>query len=119
MVLSYTTSPAYHMVAENTSRYQAAAFSEGHYLQIEVAGLIEASPEKALAQKFLGFMMTPAFQDIIPTTNWMLPAGATDTPLPDAFGKLVVPAKTLLFSPDEVFKNRRAWMDEWLNALSK
>ena len=119
MVLSYTTSPAYHMVAENTSRYQAASFSEGHYLQIEVAGLIEASPKKALAQKFLGFMMTPAFQDIIPTTNWMLPAGATTTPLPEAFGKLVVPAKTLLFSSDEVFKNRRAWMDEWLNALSK
>jgi thiamine transport system substrate-binding protein len=119
MVLSYTTSPAYHVVAENTSRYQAASFSEGHYLQIEVAGLIEASPEKTLAQKFLGFMMTPAFQDIIPTTNWMLPAGATATPLPEAFGKLVVPTKTLLFSPDEVFKNRRAWMDEWLNALSK
>jgi len=119
MVLSYTTSPAYHMVAENTPRYQAAAFSEGHYLQIEVAGLIEASPEKALAQKFLGFMMTPAFQDIIPTTNWMLPAGATDTALPEAFGKLVAPGKTLLFSPDEVFKNRRDWVDEWLNALSK
>jgi len=119
MVLSYTTSPAYHMVAENTPRYQAAAFSEGHYLQIEVAGLIEASPEKALEQKFLGFMMTPAFQDIIPTTNWMLPAGATDTALPEAFGKLVAPGKTLLFSPDEVFKNRRDWVDEWLNALSK
>jgi thiamine transport system substrate-binding protein len=81
--------------------------------------LIEASPEKALAQKFLGFMMTPAFQDIIPTTNWMLPAGATDTALPEAFGKLVVPEKTLLFSPNEVFQNRRAWMDEWLNAMSK
>ena len=119
MVLSYTTSPAYHMVAENSSRYQAASFSEGHYLQIEVAGLIEASPEKALAQKFLGFMMTPEFQDIIPTNNWMMPAGATATPLPEAFGKLVVPAKTLLFSPDEVTKNRRAWVDEWLNALSK
>ncbi len=119
MVLSYTTSPAYHMIAENTSRYQAASFSEGHYLQIEVAGLIEASPEKALAQKFLAFMMTPQFQDIIPSNNWMLPAGATSAPLPDAFGKLVVPAKTLLYSPEEVFKNRRAWMDEWLNALSK
>src|SRR5215510_4730889 len=35
MVLSYTTSPAYHEVAENTQRYQAAAFAEGHYLQIE------------------------------------------------------------------------------------
>jgi thiamine transport system substrate-binding protein len=119
MVLSYTTSPAYHMIAENTSRYQAASFSEGHYLQIEVAGLIEASPEKVLAQKFLAFMMTPQFQDIIPTNNWMLPAGATSAPLPDAFGKLVAPTKTLLYSPDEVFKNHRAWVDEWLNALSK
>lgn len=119
MVLSYTTSPAYHMVAENTSRYQAAPFSEGHYLQIEVAGLIEASPEKALAQKFLNFMMTPAFQDFIPTNNWMLPAGQTKEALPDAFNKIVVPTKTLLFTPDEVFKNRRAWMDEWLNTLSK
>ena len=42
MVLSYTTSPAYHEVAENSTRYKAAPFSEGHYLQIEVAGLIEA-----------------------------------------------------------------------------
>jgi thiamine transport system substrate-binding protein len=119
MVLSYTTSPAYHEVAENTSRYQAAPFSEGHYLQIEVAGLIEASPKKALAQKFLNFMMTPAFQDFIPTNNWMLPAGTTKEPLPDAFSKIVVPTKTLLFTPDEVFMNRRAWMDEWLNTLSK
>jgi thiamine transport system substrate-binding protein len=119
MVLSYTTSPAYHEVAEKTFRYQAAPFSEGHYLQIEVAGLIEASPEKALAQKFLAFMMTPGFQDFVPTNNWMLPAGETKEALPDAFGKVVRPAKTLLFTPDEVFKNRRAWMDEWLNTLSK
>ena len=60
MVLSYTTSPAYHVIAENTDRYKAAAFTEGHYLQIEVAGLIEASLHKVLAQKFLAFMMTPA-----------------------------------------------------------
>ncbi len=119
MVLSYTTSQAYHMVAENTQRYRAAAFSEGHYLQVEVAGLIEASTERALAQKFLAFMMTPAFQDIIPTNNWMLPAGETKEALPEAFGKLVVPAKTLLFTPDEVNKSRRAWIDEWLAALSK
>ena len=29
MVLSYTTSPAYHMIAENDARYQAASFAEG------------------------------------------------------------------------------------------
>jgi thiamine transport system substrate-binding protein len=119
MVLSYTTSPIYHMVAENTSRYQAAMFSEGHYLQVEVAGLIAASPEKKLAQSFLNFMMSPGFQDLIPTNNWMLPAGETKTPLPDAFKSVAKPTKTLLFSPEEVLKNRRAWTDEWRNALSK
>ncbi len=119
MVLSYTTSPAYHMVTEKSARYQAAPFSEGHYLQIEVAGLIDASPEKALAQKFLGFMMTPAFQDFIPASNWMLPAGETHEALPEAFGKIIRPQKTLLFSPEDVNANRRTWIDEWLNALSK
>ncbi|HEY5597540.1 MAG TPA: thiamine ABC transporter substrate binding subunit [Kiloniellales bacterium] len=119
MVLSYTTSPAYHAIAENTERYKAADFSEGHYLQIEVAGLIEASPERALAAKFLAFMMGPGFQDQIPTNNWMFPAGATSAPLPEAFGALVQPAKTFLYSPEEVAKNRRAWIDEWLNAMSQ
>jgi thiamine transport system substrate-binding protein len=117
MVLSYTTSPAYHVIAENSERYKAAAFSEGHYLQVEVAGLIDASPERALAQKFLAFMMSPSFQDQIPTSNWMFPAGETSAPLPAAFDALVKPAKTLLYTPGEVEKNRRAWIDEWLNAL--
>ena len=119
MVLSYTTSPAYHTIAENSTRYKAAAFKEGHYLQIEVAGLIEASPEKELARKFLAFMMSPGFQDQIPTSNWMLPAAPTSAPLPAAFDTLVKPEKTLLFTPDEVSAKRRAWIDEWLNALAK
>jgi thiamine transport system substrate-binding protein len=119
MVLSYTTSPAYHVIAENTERYKAAPFAEGHYLQVEVAGLIEASPEKELAKSFLTFMMGPGFQDQIPTNNWMFPAGETSAPLPPAFDALVKPEKTLLFSPEEVDQNRRAWIDEWLNATAR
>ena len=98
MVLSYTTSPAYHMIAEKTERYQAAAFAEGHYLQIEVAGITTTGAKNPLAQKFMAFMTGPDFQDVIPETNWMFPAGKTDKPLDPAFDKLVKPAKTLLFS---------------------
>ncbi|WP_246400156.1 thiamine ABC transporter substrate binding subunit [Rhizobium metallidurans] len=118
MVLSYTTSPAYHMVSENTDRYQAASFSEGHYIQIEVAGLLKNAPDKALARDFLKFMITPGFQDTIPTNNWMMPVSKTSEPLPDAFGKLVNPSKTFLMSSDEVARNRKAWIDEWLAAMS-
>ena len=119
MVLSYTTSPAYHMIAEGTERYQAAAFEEGHYMQIEVAGMTANGAENPLAAQFLEFMISPAFQDIIPQTNWMLPAAATSEPLDPAFGKLVQPAKTLLFSPEEVAANRKAWVDEWLEIMSR
>ncbi len=119
MVLSYTTSPAYHMVADGTEQYQAAAFSEGHYIQIEVAGLLKTSDDKDLAKQFLAFMMSPTFQNIIPTTNWMMPAGQISERLPEAFSRLVKPGKTFLMDPSEVAKNRQAWIDEWLTAMSE
>lgn len=118
MVLSYTTSPAYHMIAEETDRYQAAEFSEGHYIQIEVAGLLKNAPEKELARQFLAFMLEPGFQDTIPTNNWMMPAAASSEPLPEAFGKLVQPKTTFLMDPAEVAANRQAWIDEWLKAMT-
>ena len=118
MVFSYVTSPAYHMEVEKTDKYQAANFAEGHYLQIEVAGVIEASPHKALAQKFMAFMLSPDFQNEIPTTNWMMPAAKTSTPLPASFDKLVKPARTLLYSPEEVAAHRSEWIDEWQKAVN-
>ena len=119
MVLSYVTSPAYHMTEEKTERYKAAAFAEGHYMQIEVAAAIKGSRNLELARRFLAFMLTPGFQDNIPTKNWMFPAAKTSRPLPEAFGKLVKPTKTLLFLPEEVAKNRKAWVTEWLDAMSR
>ena len=119
MVLSYTTSPAYHMISENTDRYQAAPFSEGHYIQIEVAGMTKNAKDPALAKEFLSFVIGPQFQSIIPTTNWMMPVADAQEPLPEAFSKLVVPEKTFLMSSDEVAANRKAWIDEWLSAMSR
>lgn len=119
MVLSYTTSPAYHMMEEHTDRYQAAPFSEGHYVQIEVAGITVKGAENPLAQEFIRFMVSPAFQDIIPTANWMLPVARMDKPLDPAFGRLVQPSKPLYFSTQEVAENRKAWVEEWLSVMSK
>ena len=119
MVLSYTTSPAYHIIAEKSDKYAAAPFAEGHYMQVEVAGYIAGSPEADLARKFLDFMTTKAFQDHIPTTNWMYPVVEPTGGLPPEFGQLVRPAKTLLFPPEEVAAHRKQWIDEWLQAMSQ
>ena len=119
MVLSYTTSPAYHAIAEGTERYKAAAFEEGHYLQVEVAGMTTTGTANPLAARFMAFMLTPAFQDTIPETNWMFPAGKTEKPLAPAFDSLVQPSKTLELDARTVLQNRKAWVDEWLAAMSR
>ncbi|NOX73133.1 MAG: thiamine ABC transporter substrate binding subunit [Alphaproteobacteria bacterium] len=119
MVLSYTTSPAYHLIAEQDDTKAAAIFEEGHYLQIEVAGKLAASDQPALADRFLEFMLSEAFQSIIPTTNWMYPVGILKDGLPEGFEPPVPPAKALLFSPEDALAVRNEALDEWLTALSK
>ena len=119
MVLSYTTSPAYHMIAESKSNYRAAQFSDGHYLQIETAAKLKTAAQPALADQFLRFMISEAFQSIIPTGNWMYPVGDIGAALPDAFGELIEVDTPLLHSPAEIARNRKSWTAEWRRALSK
>ena len=119
IVLSYTTSPAYHRHVDQTDRYQAAEFSEGHYAQIEVAAKLSGSVRQELSDQFLKFMLSPGFQDVIPTTNWMFPVGPTSSPLPKAFSGLVQPQRTLLFKPEQVAGQRQQWVKEWLDSLSQ
>ena len=119
MVLSYTTSPAYHVTVEEEDRYRAAAFSEGHYMQVEVAAKIATTDNAELADRFLAFMLTPGFQDVIPTTNWMYPVVTPADGLPPAFGDLIEPARSLLTAPDTVAARRGEWIDEWLSAMSR
>ena len=119
MVLSYTTSPAYHLIAEQDKRFAAAAFSEGHYQQIEVAGMLASSKQKPLAKQFLAFMTSEAFQKIIPTTNWMYPAALPASSLPAGFDELIQPSTALLFADTEIAAQRKNWVNEWLEALAR
>ncbi len=118
MVLSYTTSPAYHLIAEQDATKSAAAFTEGHYMQVEVAGKLAGTDQPALADAFLAFMQTEAFQSVIPTTNWMYPAVTPAAGLPEGFESLR-PAKSLLLSATDAQAARDAALAEWQAALSR
>ncbi|MHB9807406.1 thiamine ABC transporter substrate binding subunit [Pantoea ananatis] len=117
LVLSYTTSPAYHIIEEKKDNYAAASFAEGNYLQVEVAARLANSKQPKLAEQFMQFMVTPAFQNTIPTGNWMYPVIKTD--LPAGFASLSVPKTTLQFSPEEVASHRSQWVSQWQRAVSR
>jgi thiamine transport system substrate-binding protein len=117
MALSYTTSPAYHIVAEDDDTIHAAIFEEGHYPQIEVAGVLKSSDQPDLAREFLAYLASADGQKIIPTTNWMFPVIDLGADLAPAFGTLPQPQKTLTLSDDDIAASSRAWIDEMLNAV--
>ena len=115
MVLSYTTSPAYHIITEQKNQYAAASFSEGHYAQVEVAAKVKSSHNPKLADQFMDFIVSEEFQSAIPTGNWMYPV--TDVRLPDGFKQLTVPVKPLSFSAENVGAYGKSWLREWRSAL--
>lgn len=118
-VLSYTTSPAYHLIAEEDDSKVAWGFDEGHYMQVEVAGKVAGTDQPELADEFLAFMVSDGFQSVIPTTNWMYPAVTPAGGLPDGFETLLTPAQSLLLSPEDAAAMRDAALDEWRTALSQ
>lgn len=115
-VLSYNTSPAYHVVTEGNSQYRAAPFSEGHVAQIEVAAITRTSQQPELARQFLSFLISPDAQTLIPTSNWMLPV-IDGVELPPIFDQLISPQR-IGFTPAEVAAQRRDWIREWRSAAS-
>ena len=119
MVLSYTTSPAYHIIAEEDGSKAAAVFDEGHYMQIEVVGRLAGSDQPELAAQFMQFMVSDAAQSILPTTNWMYPAVMPSGGLPEGFEALVKPENARLMEAEAVPAVRDVALDEWLAALSQ
>ena len=112
IVLSYSTSPAAHVMFEENYDISASIFNEGNYLSVEFAGILKSSKNKKVANIFLDFMLSDEFQKVIPSTNIMYPV--TNIKLPDAFSKLEIP-KTLQLNPKEINDYKDEWINEWLN----
>ena len=104
------------MEIDKTERYQAAAFDEGHYLQVEVAALLKRSPNLELGREFLHYLSSKDPQKSIHLGNVMYPVIDLEDSLPASFERLIKPVKTLQFSPEEVRDNRKQWINEWLEA---
>lgn len=116
MVLSYTTSPAYHAYSENDESYAVADFGS-FYAQVEIAGILESSHKQELAKRFLQYLISPEAQAVIPTTNWMYAAADIGEAYPPAFSTLVLPRETLMLDEATVTANKSAWIEEALAAL--
>jgi thiamine transport system substrate-binding protein len=119
VVLSYTTSPAYHIIAEEDLTKQAAIFEEGHYFMVELAAKLATTDQPELADQFMAFILTEDFQSMIPTTNWSFPAALPQDKWPEGFQSLPMPETVLFYSEDEAAALRDQAIEAWRSALSQ
>jgi thiamine transport system substrate-binding protein len=117
IVISYTTSPVYHILFEDSDVFKAVAFEEGNLAVVEGAAILKSSSKVEQAQKFIDFLLSDAQQEIA-IANVMYPANAS-VELPEAFDQLVEVKKSLFLESDIIASKRDTWLNEWTEVMSK
>jgi thiamine transport system substrate-binding protein len=117
MVVSYGTSPAVEVVyAEKKLDESPTASLVGRnmcFRQIEFVGILKGTKQRALAEKFVDFMLDKAFQEDIPMNMFMFPANSSAA-LPREFTDYIqVPEQPAALAPDAIGQNRDSWIEAW------
>ena len=118
IVLSYATSPAYHVEVEKNTRYLAAPMEEGFYRQIEGMGIVKGAKHRELAEKFIDFMLTPEFQREIPLTQWVFPVNP-EVELPESFNYAAKTDRFLVLDPELIEQNYDKWLKAWTELMTR
>lgn len=112
IVLSYASSPP-STVPEGGTEPTTGALLDTCFRQTEYAGVLEGAANPDGAQQLLDFLLSDAVQDDIPVSMYMYPVSETAT-LPEewtAFAPLA--DEPFEVSPDDISKNREAWLALW------
>jgi thiamine transport system substrate-binding protein len=123
MAVSYGTSPAAEVIFADPPIDDAPTASilgsDTCFRQIEFVGILKGTQHRALAEKFVDFMLGEQFQEDMPMQMFVYPVNPKAV-LPDAFVKYSqAPEQTAMLAPDVIASNRDNWIQEWTDAVMK
>lgn len=121
LVVSYSTSPPADVLYATDGRTEPASVNlnldGGVFRQIEFVGVLKGAKEPVLAQQFIDFMLSEAFQADMPLQMFVYPA-LPETPLPDLFTQFAEqPAVTNQLDAAAIDANREQWIDAWTTVM--
>lgn len=116
LVLSYGTSPVYHLVYDNTDRYKALVLDSVAWAQIEGAGILKNSKNPKLAEAFMDYLISIEMQEALTESQFMYPV-RVDAKLPESF-RIAADAKEIL-NPRIDIKKIHDNLDQWLKDWEK
>ena len=117
MVVSYGSSPAAEVIfAENPPEEAPTALIIGKntcFRQIEFVGILQGTKQRALAEKFVDFLLSVKFQEDMPLQMFVFPVNE-QAQLPESFQKHVqIPDQPAVIAPERISQNRDAWIQAW------
>jgi len=117
MVVSYGTSPAAEVVfAEEELDESPTASLIGRnmcFRQIEFAGILKGSKNRAMAERFIDFMLSTQFQEDIPLNMFVFPVNQNAHIPKEFLDHVQLPDHPAVINTDEIAENRDVWIEAW------
>ena len=122
MVVSYGSSPAAEVVYADPPVEEsptASLVADGMcFRQIEFAGILDGTKNRAMAEKFIDFMLGKSFQEDMPLQMFVYPVNP-EASLPDVFVQnSQIPSKPATLAPDVIAAKRDAWIQGWNSVMN-
>ncbi len=73
MILGMETTPLYHIQHDNADKFKSTIPEEGGFKFIQGVGIMKATQQQYLSRKFVDFLLSVEFQEMIPSELWMKP----------------------------------------------
>jgi thiamine transport system substrate-binding protein len=123
MVVSYGTSPAAEVIFAEKQLDDAPTASilgpDTCFRQIEFIGILKGTQQRALAEKFVDYMLGTEFQQDVPMQMFVYPVNR-NAALPEEFVQFAqAPQQTAALSPEEIAANRDQWIEAWTDVMMK
>lgn len=117
MVVSYSSSPVAEVVFATEELSEAPTGSivapGTCFRQVEFVGILAGTNQRALAEKFVDFMLSPTFQEDIPLQMFVFPANEK-AELPEPYQQFAEqPESPASLDPELIAQNREAWIQAW------
>lgn len=121
MVVSYASSPAAEVVFAETPLTESPTASilgaDTCFRQIEFVGILNGSKNRALAEKFVDFLLDVKFQENMPLQMFVYPVNK-NAGLPEEFVKYAqIPEQPARLDPAEIAANREKWIEAWIEVV--
>jgi len=121
IVVSYGSSPPFEVLFADEplddAPTAAVTSPETCFRQIEFVGILKGTPNREMAEKWIDYMLSPAFQEDIPLNMYVFPVNKNAI-LEETFQQyLEVPDITANISPDMIAENREKWINDWTESV--